>query len=138
MKHPQGRKVTAGLMLATLRRLGPHSNRTRHGNIIVMSACVLVLAFAFAALTIDIGYVAVSKAQLQAAVDAATLAGAMELDSNGDPATIELSVKDAVEEVASFNPVATWDGLLLDRDSDIELGRRDWDVANQTKRLTKN
>lgn len=91
-----------------------------------------MLAFAFAALSIDIGYVAVSKAQLQAAIDAATLAGAMELDSNGDPSTIETKVKDAVEEIAGLNSVATWDGLLLDRDDDIELGRRDWDVANQT------
>ena len=104
----------------------------RKGNIILMSAWVLVMAFAFAAFTIDIGYVALSKAELQAAIDAATLAGAMELDSNGNQSDVANAVKDAVEEIAALNSVATWDGLLLDRDADIELGRREWDAANQT------
>lgn len=125
-------KLSPSLMRTSLRRLVPHRDHDRRGNIIILSLWVLILAFAFAAFTIDIGYVAVSKAQLQAAIDAATLAGAMELDSNGDQAAVETAVKDAVEEIAALNPVATWDGLLLDRDTDIELGRRDWDANNQT------
>jgi len=125
-------KLSPRPMQTSLRHVLPHRDRSRRGNIILMSAWVLVMAFAFAALTIDIGYIAVSKAQLQSAIDAATLAGAMELDSNSDQATIEAAVKDAVEEIAALNPVATWDGLLLDRDSDIELGRRDWDATNET------
>lgn len=116
----------------SLRRLVPHHGRQRRGNIILMSAWVIMLAFAFAAFTIDIGYISVCKAQLQAAVDAATLAGAMELDSNASQADIATAVKDAVEEIAGLNPVATWPGLLLDRDADIELGRREWDAANGT------
>ncbi len=125
-------KLSPRPMQTSLRHVFPHRHRSRRGNIILMSAWVLVMAFAFAAFTIDIGYIAVSKAQLQSAIDAATLAGAMELDSNNDQATIEAAVKDAVEEIAALNPVATWDGLLLDRDSDIELGRRDWDATNET------
>ncbi|MHC4879472.1 MAG: vWA domain-containing protein [Planctomycetota bacterium] len=109
----------------------PGPQQSRSGNIILLSAWVLVLAFAFAAFTIDIGYVSVAKAQLQSAVDASTLAGAMELDSNGSQTEIETAVKNAVQQVAAENPVGTWDGLLLDRDTDIELGRREWNVANQ-------
>ena len=125
-------KLSPTLMQNPLQRLMPNRHRNRRGNIIILSLWVLILAFAFAAFTIDIGYVAVSKAQLQAAIDAATLAGAMELDSNGDQTEVANAVKDTVEEIAALNPVATWDGLLLDRDTDIELGRRDWDPANQS------
>jgi Flp pilus assembly protein TadG len=125
-------KLSPSWLQTSLRHLAPNRHSNRRGNIIVLSAWVLAMAFAFAAFTIDIGYVALSKAQLQAAIDAATLAGAMELDSNGDPAAIEAAVKNAVEEIAALNSVATWDGLLLDRDHDIELGRRDWDAANET------
>lgn len=117
------------LLKAYGRRVSRHPLH-RRGNIILLSAWVITLAFAFAAFTIDIGYISMCKAQLQSAVDAATLAGAMELDSNHAPADVETAVKDAVEEIAALNPVATWNGLLLDRDQDIELGRRDWDPVN--------
>jgi uncharacterized membrane protein len=100
-------KLSPSLMQTSLRQLVPHRDHDRRGNIIILSLWVLIMAFAFAAFTIDIGYVAVSKAQLQAAIDAATLAGAMELDSNGDQAAVETAVKDAVEEIAALNPVAT-------------------------------
>lgn len=105
-------------------------NDQRQGNIILLSAGVIVLAMAFAAFSIDIGYLAVAKGQLQTAVDAATLAGAMELNPHIDQSIVEQNVTDAAVEIAGMNPVGNNDGLLLDPAVDIELGRRDWDAGN--------
>jgi uncharacterized membrane protein len=105
---------------------------SRHGNIILLSAFVLTMVLGFAAFSIDIGYLAVTKGQLQAAVDAATLAAAMELNPNIDQSIVETNVKDAASDVAGVNPVGNHSGLLLDPSVDIELGRRDWDSVNST------
>lgn len=105
---------------------------SRHGNIILLSAFVITMVLGFAAFSIDIGYLAVTKGQLQAAVDAATLAAAMELNPNIDQTVVETNVKDAASEVAGLNPVGNHRGLLLDPTVDIELGRRDWDSVNSS------
>ena len=105
---------------------------TRSGNIILLSAFVLTMVFAFAAFSIDIGYLSVAKGQLQAAVDAATLAAAMELNPNIDQTVVATNVKNAASEVASLNTVGNNSGLLLDPSIDIELGRRDWNASNST------
>lgn len=104
----------------------------RRGNIILLSAFVITMAFGFAAFSIDIGYLAVAKGQLQSAVDAATLAGAMELNPNIDQSVVAQNAKNAASEVAGLNEVGNHSGLLLDPSVDIELGRRDWDSANST------
>ncbi len=103
----------------------------RRGNILVLSAVFFVIVLGFAAFTIDIGYISVVKTQLQCAVDAATLAGAMELDSNGTQATVATNVKNAVMEVAALNRVGQSPGLVLDPDVDIQLGRQEWDTVQQ-------
>ena len=90
------------------------------------------MAMGFAAFSVDVGYIALVKGQLQTAVDAATLAAAMELNSNLDQATVENNVKAAVVEVAGLNPVGGHPGLLLDPNTDVQLGRRDWDPVNET------
>ena len=106
--------------------------RKRRGNIVLLSAFVMVMIFGFLAFTVDIGYVAVSKAQLQNAVDAATLAAAMELNPNADQAVVKANVEAAVIEIAGKNPVGPEQGLGIDPTNDIELGRRDWDSNNST------
>jgi hypothetical protein len=107
----------------------PH---TRRGSIILLSAFVITMVLAFAAFSIDVGYLAVTKGQLQSAVDAATLAGAMELNPNIDQTVVETNVKTAAGEIAGLNPVGNHSGLLLDPSVDIELGRRDWNSANSS------
>lgn len=106
--------------------------QTRSGNIILLSAFVITMALGFAAFSIDVGYLAVTKGQLQSAVDAATLAAAMELNPNIDQSIVETNVKAAATEIAGLNPVGNHSGLLLDPTIDVELGRRDWDATNST------
>lgn len=106
--------------------------RPRRGNIILLSAFVITMSLGFAAFSIDIGYLAVAKGQLQSAVDAATLAAAMELNPNISQTTVEANVKAAATEIAELNSVGNQAGLLLDPAIDIELGRRDWNAGTST------
>jgi len=110
----------------------PARRRNRRGNIIVLSACLLSLVMGFAAFSIDIGYLTLVKGQLQSAVDAATLAAAMELNPNADQADVEVAVKQSASDVAQLNRVGPYPGLLLDENTDIELGRRDWNPSTQS------
>ena len=109
-----------------------NNSQSRRGNIILLSAFVITMALGFAALSIDIGYLAVTKGQLQSAVDAATLAAAMELNPNIDQTIVENNVKAAAAEIAGLNAVGNNSGLLLDPSVDIELGRRDWNSASSS------
>lgn len=106
--------------------------QSRRGNIILLSTFVVTMTLGFAAFSVDIGYLAVAKGQLQAAVDAATLAAAMELNPNIDQNVVETNVKTAATEIAGLNPVGNHSGLLLDPSVDIELGRRNWNSANSS------
>ena len=58
----------------------------RRGNIIVLSAFMMVIMMAMLALAVDVGYIYTMQAQLQRPVDAAALAGAGELVEGIDAA----------------------------------------------------
>ena len=61
--------------------------RNERGDILVHTAFVLVALLGFAALAMDVGYMATAKNQLQSAVDAAALAGASGLMYSNTEAT---------------------------------------------------
>lgn len=119
-----------------MKRLGTtlhtRANSTlRLGNILLLSAVLFVAVLGFTAFTVDVGYIAVVKTQLQSAVDASTLAGAMELDSSEDATEVATNVKTAVMEIAALNKVGNNSGLILDPNVDIQLGRQEWNEQTQ-------
>lgn len=95
--------------------------RNRRGGVLVLGALVLVVAFAFVAFSIDVGYISLAKNQLQNAADAAALAGALELDEGA------ATVPAAAAAVAAENVAG---GVAVEvRDSDVEIGLWDEDAA---------
>ena len=48
--------------------------RSRKGNVVVLAAALMVVILAFTAFTVDLGYTALTRTQLQAAADASVLA----------------------------------------------------------------
>jgi len=72
--------------------------RNRRGSIIVMLCFVLVVMFAFAVIAIDGAILMASKTQLQAAADAAALAGASGLLTGSQDTAVERAI-----DFASFN-----------------------------------
>ncbi len=60
--------------------------KNEDGQAIVLAALLMVVLMGFAAFAVDIGNVALAKAKLQNAADAAALAGAQDLGTANDPA----------------------------------------------------
>jgi len=76
----------------------------RQGTIIILSVASLVAVLAFAAFSIDIGYIAIAKAELQAAADASALAAVNDL-FEGPDAVFSGASTVARENTASNSPV---------------------------------
>ena len=100
----------------------------RRGAILVLATFCLIVVFAFAAFTIDIGYIVLTKGELQNAADAAALAAAMELSGSLDPNTVVANAQQAAVDVAAANSAGDHSsvGLVPER-GDVEFGRRVWD-----------
>lgn len=105
------------------RRSQRHSRR---GNILVLTAFVLVGLMAVVALSVDVGVLSVARNQLQRSADSAALAACWELIDDGAPA--RLSERDSMptaavakaNEFAGLNAVLTGNPVIAG--SDIEVG----------------
>ncbi|MEZ6040993.1 MAG: VWA domain-containing protein [Planctomycetaceae bacterium] len=93
-------------------------NRPRRGIILVLGAILMVAVFAFVAFTVDIGYMAVVRTQLQGAADAAALGSAQDIPAGA------ARVTSSAKSIAALNKAAGAP-VSLD-DSDIELGFFDY------------
>src|SRR3954467_86643 len=77
----------------------PHARR--RGNIIVLSALLMVFVMFLIAMSVDVGYIYTVQAQLDRAVDSAALAGAQELVKGTNAA------QDKATEYLVRNPVGS-------------------------------
>lgn len=95
-----------------------HQGRMRRrANVAVMVAIALPVLVGAAALTVDVGVMAVAKSQLQCAADAAALAGVVMLQTSLDPAVArEAALETAASNVVVGNP------LTLDPNVDVVCG----------------
>lgn len=104
----------------------------RRGGVLVLAAGLLVLVFAFAAFTVDLGLISVTKAQLQNAADSAAHSAVMELNSSfgaGAPLTNSDAAEEAVEVAeAIVSQHRSGDRLStpFDSENDIRFGNRSW------------
>jgi Flp pilus assembly protein TadG len=102
----------------------------RRGNIIVMSAAFMVALMGFAAMGLDIGYIAMVRSQLNSATDGAALAGAYELHSGLGPGTsptqtaVGNAAKSAAVTVAGVNRAGEKNSIYVNSASNVRLGRR--------------
>lgn len=94
----------------------------RRGAIAILAALMIVVTFAFVAFSIDFGYIAVTKSELQNAADAAALSGARTLPQ-GRQAAIDAAQLWASRNRAAGQAVST---VVT---QDIEIGRWD-DLTN--------
>lgn len=114
------------------RRTLPASGK-RRGTMVVLAAICMIMAMAMVAFSVDIGYIATAKAQLQNASDAAALGGGLELYSGLGPNTTSYNVvastaRQAAITVAAANPAAGSPSVYVPA-GDIELGNRTWNAT---------
>ena len=93
----------------------PQPSRQRKGAILVLAAVLMVFVFAFVAFTVDIGYMTLTKGELQNAADSAALAGVMSL-GDGEAAARAVAIDFAGKHRAAGAPVVV-------PDADVLIGR---------------
>lgn len=102
--------------------------QSRRGSISVMSALCLTLMLALTAFAVDIGYIAMTKAQLQNATDAAALAGGLELlgglGPGGSANQASANARAAAASVAQSNEAVN--APVYVSENDIVFGNREW------------
>ena len=118
--------------------------RGQRGVTAIVVAIVLPVLIAVVALAVDIGYLAVTKNELQNIADASALAGARKLGSIYEPMSYEdqqnyvcdpASIKAVVKEIGWKNRAGGKDNIVIN-DGDIIIG--DWNGGAQTLTATLN
>jgi Flp pilus assembly protein TadG len=95
----------------------------RRGSIVLLSAVFLMAIFAFTAFTVDLGYIVLTKAELQTAADAAALASVNELSDNSEEPTFRNQL--VISEAVSLARMNYSDNSEILVSSDIRIGK--WD-----------
>jgi hypothetical protein len=114
--------------------------RRRAGAILVLTAFMMVLMFAFMAFAVDLGYVTLIRTQLQSAADSAAMAGTWDLLNSHfitPPTTVAATEDQACSNArlyVSSNPVGRVSPALAD--SDITIGRLDLSNGTFTDRAS--
>lgn len=111
--------------------------RNRRGNILVLAAGALVMILGFTAFAVDIGYISLTRAQLQNAADAAALASAFELAAGNNPSQTtssqtETAARQAAVDVAAANAAGGVSAVYLNSATDVEFGQRTWNSATNS------
>lgn len=93
----------------------PNHLENQQGNVLVFFAVSLTLFFTFLALSVDIGWIMLTKSELQSAADSAALAGAAQL-SEGN---LDLA-RDFSQDFSFYNTAAK-ENIEVDRNNDNEI-----------------
>ncbi len=110
----------------------------RRGSVVVLAAATLVLIFAFTSFTVDLGFIALTKAELQNAADSAALGGAQELDSGvglgatTSPEDTATAARHVAEALAALNPAGELDSVYIDAGQDVRFGQLQWNAASNS------
>lgn len=116
------------------RRVG--TPRPKRGVIVVLTGLLLVVVFAFLALSVDSGRIVLTETEMQNAVDAAALAASQEITAavyaagqGQGSATVDANsiAVDAARQMAV--DVAQRNGVYINGDSDVYFGKRGFDSA---------
>ncbi|MEZ5942311.1 MAG: TadG family pilus assembly protein [Planctomycetaceae bacterium] len=109
----------------------------RDGSGLVLGAASMVMLFAFTAFAVDIGYITLTKAELQKTADAAAMAATIEMyEGWGAGATLttaqtEAAARQAAVDVAALNRAGGHASTYVDPARDVRLGNAQWDATAQ-------
>jgi Flp pilus assembly protein TadG len=109
-----------------------NSSQKPDGAVSIIFSILLLVLFGFAALAVDLGYMAVAKSELQNSADAGARAGALRLYINGSGPNWA-DAQQRAEELAELNPSAGNPVVLL---SPPEVGYWNLDARGQTIQST--
>jgi len=112
--------------------------RPRSGQITIIMTIVITTLLGFAALAVDLSYIALTKSQMQNASDAAALASASDLlegwgtGASADASSIANLGMLTAETMAAEHPAGEQSEVFVDGIRDVRFGQRVFDVTTQT------
>ena len=124
--------------LITERPFRSRAINPRSGQITLIMTIVITALFGFAALAVDLSYIALTKSQMKNASDSAALASASDLldgwgaGASHDASTIANNGMLTAETMAAEHPAGEQPVVFLDGIRDVRFGQRIFDVASQT------
>ncbi len=120
--------------VALARRKAGHTG-PRRGSVLVLAAVVIAIIFAMTAFAVDLGYISMTKTQLQSGVDSSALAAALELTNGLGSAPTKTSSQVVVAGNAAANSLAllhrngNLSSSYLDTTRDLRYGQLSWDAV---------
>ncbi len=111
---------------------------TRWGSVVVLSAGMMVMVFGFLAFSVDVGYIALTKSQLEAASDAGSRGAVIELkDALGKgasktPEQAQAAAQTAAVAVAAANRAGDQLSIYADPTRDVRVGHVIYDPGSGT------
>lgn len=111
-------------------RMSPLTHPARRGNIVTLSAVVMVAMLGFTAFAVDVGFMAQTKSQMQGAADASALSAALEMPNGwgtGKVLTsqqVDSTGKTAAQTVATMHRLGEQASAYLDTTRDVRFGQR--------------
>ncbi|MBW3542439.1 MAG: Tad domain-containing protein [Planctomycetes bacterium] len=114
-------------------RSRPPWDGRRRGVIILLATAAFVMILAFAAFSVDVGYIALTKAQLQNGADAGVLAAAQELPAGltvgaaKTPWEVADEARAAAVAVVAEHRAGDKSSIYADGDRDVRFGQVTWD-----------
>lgn len=125
------RTMRIGLRLRQVRFLTVRG-QGRRGAVLVVAAILIIILLAFVAFSVDIGFIVVTKSQLQSAADSAALSASLEMrDGIGVGATktssqVETATRAEAVRIAGEHRNGDSATTYANATRDIRLGRRTW------------
>lgn len=104
----------------------------RRGSIVVLTTLLLVGMFAFMAFSIDLGFIGLTRSQMQTAADSAALAAAVEVPTAWGPgatattAEMEAAARAIAAQVAQQNKMGAQSGTYVNPSRDVRFGLYTW------------
>lgn len=111
------------------------TGKTRRGSILPLAAACMTMTLGFVAFTVDIGYIALTKTQLQNASDAAAIAAGSQLIEGlgiGAPLTssqVASNGRATAVAVAAANRAGDRNSVYISATNDVQFGQRMWNAG---------
>ena len=108
----------------------------RRGMILVLATAAIIMVLGFAAFSIDVGYIALTRAQMQVSADAAAMAAAQDLPpglTKGDyqtPSEVAAYGRATAVDVASRHKAGDQPAVYCDGTRDVRFGQVIWDPVS--------
>ena len=121
-----------------IRSIGCHRNG-RRGSVVVLAAIMMVVVFAFTAFSLDMGFILLTKAQMQNAADAGAFAAVQDLkdglkinQTTASLATAETAARQSAQALGGLHHSGDRSSIYIDTSTGVRFGQAQWNSTTKT------